>query len=55
MQDSSDDPYRLQDLKEINMDCWSTLDFDQWRLEHHPEHLLIPEMPTFTSQESNQN
>ena len=46
-------PTACKTLKEFNMDCWSTLEFEQWRLEHHPEHIPVPEMPTFINQENN--
>ena len=52
MMQESDDPYHMQDLKEFNMDCWTTLTFDQWRMENHPDHIPVPRMPTFPSQEN---
>ena len=49
-QTSSKDPYYLQDIKEFNM-SWSSLSFSQRRLEHHPDHVMVPPMPTFPAQE----
>ena len=28
------------------MDRWTPLSFDQWRLQHHPDHIPVPVMPT---------
>ena len=52
MMEATEDKYYNRDRNEYKLDCYTTLTFDQWRLKYHADHIPVPALPSYTTDEN---